>query len=75
MQEVREPGLVAGGGVREADAGRAAADARQVDGVQEQRAELEGVPLGGAQAPGAWARTRNTSLIGAEVNHLCPVSR
>ena len=25
--------------------------------------------------PGACASTRNTSLIGAEVNHLCPVSR
>ena len=22
-----------------------------------------------------WARVRNTSFIGAEVNHLCPVSR
>ena len=25
--------------------------------------------------PGAWASTRKTSFIGAEVNHLCPVSR
>ena len=25
--------------------------------------------------PGAWARTRNTSDIGAEQNHLCPVTR
>lgn len=25
--------------------------------------------------PGACARVRNTSDIGAEVNHLCPVSR
>ena len=25
--------------------------------------------------PGAWASTMNTSPIGAEVNHLCPVSR
>src|SRR4029077_19967613 len=25
--------------------------------------------------PGAWASTRNTSHIGAEQNHLCPVSR
>ncbi len=25
--------------------------------------------------PGAWARVRNRSDIGAEVNHLCPVSR
>ena len=24
--------------------------------------------------PGAWASTRNTSHIGAEVNHLCPTS-
>ena len=24
---------------------------------------------------GVWARTRNASLIGAEQNHLCPVSR
>ncbi len=24
---------------------------------------------------GAWARTRNRSLMGAEQNHLCPVSR
>ena len=24
---------------------------------------------------GPWARTRNRSLIGAEQNHLCPVSR
>ena len=23
--------------------------------------------------PGAWASTRNTSHIGADVNHLCPV--
>ena len=25
--------------------------------------------------PGAWASVRNRSFIGAEVNHLCPVSR
>ena len=25
--------------------------------------------------PGAWARVRNRSDIGADVNHLCPVSR
>ena len=25
--------------------------------------------------PGAWARTRKASHIGAEQNHLCPVSR
>ena len=25
--------------------------------------------------PGAWARIRNRSHIGAEQNHLCPVSR
>ena len=25
--------------------------------------------------PGAWASTRKMSHIGAEVNHLCPVSR
>jgi hypothetical protein len=25
--------------------------------------------------PGAWARVRNRSFVGAEVNHLCPTSR
>ncbi|CPU66681.1 Uncharacterised protein [Mycobacteroides abscessus] len=33
----------------------------------------DGAPSPGA--PGTWASTRNASDIGAEQNHLCPVSR
>ncbi len=45
------------------------------------RKDLFRVPSGSTRGtrkhvspPGAWASVRNTSDIGAEVNHLCPVS-